>query len=101
MERFKNFINGKWVEPKSGKYFQNINPANINDIVGEFPESGQEDVNDAVTAAKEAYKEWSQVPAPIRGEYIKKAGDIFARRKDEIARKMTREMGKPVLETKG
>jgi aldehyde dehydrogenase (NAD+) len=101
MERFKNFINGKWVEPKSGKYFQNINPANINDIVGEFPESGQEDVNDAVAAAKEAYKEWSNVPAPIRGEYIKKAGDIFARRKDEIARKMTREMGKPVLETKG
>ena len=65
MERFKNYINGKWVEPKSNKYFQNINPANINDIVGEFPESGQEDVNDAVAAAKAAYEKWSKVPAPI------------------------------------
>ncbi|MEI6089635.1 MAG: aldehyde dehydrogenase family protein [bacterium] len=101
MEKFKNFINGQWVEPKTNKYFKNINPADIRDIVGEFPESGQEDVNDAVKAAKDAYKIWKMMPAPKRGDIIRKAGDIFARRKDEIARIMTREMGKPVFETKG
>jgi aldehyde dehydrogenase (NAD+) len=101
MDRFKNYINGKWVEPKTGKYFNNINPADLSDIVGEFPESGQDDVNDAVQAAKEAYKSWKRVPAPKRGDIIRKVGDIFARRKDEIARIMTREMGKPVFETKG
>ncbi len=101
MERFKNFINGKWVEPKSGKYFLNINPANTEDIIGEFPESGKEDVEDAVAAAKEAFLRWRLVPAPKRGEIIKRAGDIFARRKEEIARIMTREMGKPVFETRG
>jgi NAD-dependent aldehyde dehydrogenases len=101
MQRFKNYINGQWVEPKSGKYFPNINPADISDIIGEFPESGQEDVNDAVEAAKEAFKFWKKVPAPKRGDIIRKVGDIFAARKEEIARIMTREMGKPVFETKG
>jgi len=101
MERFKNFINEKWVEPKTGKYFENINPADISDIVGEFPESGQQDVDDAVQAARQAYKKWKLVPAPKRGDILKRAGDIFERRKDEVARIMTREMGKPVFETKG
>ena len=64
MERFKNYINGQWVEPKSNKYFKNINPADLSDIVGEFPESGQEDVNDAVAAAKEAFAKWKKMPAP-------------------------------------
>jgi len=101
MERFKNYINGEWVAPKSGKYFKNINPANIEDVIGEFPESAQEDVNYAVASAKEAFAEWKKVPAPKRGDIIRKVGDIFARRKDEIAKIMTREMGKPVFETKG
>lgn len=101
MERFKNYINGKWVEPLSGEYFKNINPADREDIIGEFPLSGQEDVNAAVAAAKEAFKKWKRVPAPKRGDMLRKAGDIFNRRKDELADIMTREMGKPVFETKG
>ena len=101
MERFKNYINGEWVEPKTGKYFNNISPANREDIIGEFPDSAQEDVNDAVAAAKEAFKIWKLVPAPKRGDMLKKAGDIFVARKQELARIMTREMGKPTFETEG
>ena len=101
MERFKNFINGEWIEPLTGKYFQNINPAKNSDVIGEFPFSGQDDVNAAVKAAKEAFKTWKLMPAPKRGDILKTAGDIFNRRKEELARIMTREMGKPVFETKG
>jgi aldehyde dehydrogenase (NAD+) len=101
MERFKNFINGEWVEPLTGKYFQNINPAKNSDVIGEFPFSGQDDVNAAVKAAKEAFKTWKLMPAPKRGDILKTAGDIFNRRKEELASIMTREMGKPVFETKG
>ena len=101
MEKFKNYINGQWTEPKSGKYFLNVNPANREDIIGEFPESGQQDVNDAVKAAHDAFKKWRLVPAPKRGDMLRQAGDIFNRRKDELAAIMTREMGKPVFETKG
>ena len=101
MERFKNFINGKWVEPKSGKYFQNISPANHQDVIGEFPLSEIEDVNEAVAAAKAAYKKWKLVPAPKRGDFLRVVGDIFNRRKKELGRIMTREMGKPTFETEG
>lgn len=101
MERFKNYINGQWVEPLSGEYFKNINPANTEDIIGEFPLSGQADVDAAAKAAKEAFKMWKNMPAPKRGDILRKAGDIFARRKVELARIMTREMGKPTFETEG
>ncbi|MBS3999483.1 MAG: aldehyde dehydrogenase family protein [Desulfobulbaceae bacterium] len=101
MEKFKNYINGEWVDPKSGEYFPNISPANHEDIIGDFPDSNQEDVNDAVAAAKAAFKLWKNMPAPKRGDIIKKAGDIFTARKKELGRIMTREMGKPTFETEG
>ena len=101
MQRFKNYINGQWVEPQSGEYFQNISPANIEDVIGEFPLSGQADVDAAAKAAKDAFKMWKNMPAPKRGDILRKVGDIFNRRKEELARIMTREMGKPTFETEG
>lgn len=100
MEKFKNYIDGAWVEPQTGEYFKDISPANIDDVIGEFPLSGQGDVNTAVAAAKEAYKSWKKIPAPKRGEYFNKIGDILVRRKKELARIMTREMGKPTSKPK-
>ena len=101
MEKFKNYINGQWVDAVSGKVFQNINPANQEDIIGEFALSAQADVDNAVEAAKAAYEQWRLVPAPKRGDLLRKAGDIFNRRKKELACIMTREMGKPTFETEG
>ncbi len=101
MQKFKNYINGQWVDAKSGKTFFNINPANTDDIIGEFALSDKDDVDIAVASAKEAFRSWRLVPAPKRGDMMRKVGDIFTRRKKEIARIMTREMGKPVFETEG
>ncbi|HDZ12724.1 MAG TPA: aldehyde dehydrogenase family protein, partial [Bacteroidetes bacterium] len=100
-EIYKNFINGEWVNSKSGETFENRNPANWNEIVGIFPRSAAEDVNLAVQSAGKAFNEWRLVPAPQRGEIMKKAGDIMVERKEEIARLMTREMGKVIAETRG
>jgi len=101
MATFKNYVNGQWVNAVSGKTFQNISPANLEDVIGEFPFSEQQDVENAVSAAKKAYEKWRLVPAPKRGDILRKAGDIFNRRKEELARIMTREMGKPTFETEG
>jgi len=100
-ESFKNYINGKWVKLKSGKTFENRNPANRNDLIGHFPASGPEDVGEAVKAAKEAFPEWSHVPAPKRGEILYRVGELMGRYKEAIARTMTREMGKILKETRG
>src|SRR5690606_6602665 len=101
IKRYKNFIAGKWVESGSDGSFQNINPADSNDIVGEFPAGGASELDEAVAAAQEAYSEWRLVPAPRRAQIIHRAGDILAERKEDLAQLMTREMGKVLSETRG
>lgn len=100
-ELYKNYINGKWAGAKSGRTFENRNPANRQDLIGLFPASGPEDVDGAVTAAKKAFPKWRLVPAPKRGEVLYQVGELLRQRKEEIARIMTREMGKILKETRG
>ena len=100
-QTFQNYINGEWVDAQSGDTFESRNPARQSDLIGHFPASGEADVQAAVAAAKEAFKTWRLMPAPKRGEILKRVGDIMTERKAEIAHAMTREMGKPFFETKG
>ena len=100
-EHFHNFIGGEWVEPATGDYFENRNPAKTDEVIGLFPRSGEEDVARAVEVAQEGFQRWRRTPAPERGAAIKRAGDLMVQRKEEIARVATREMGKVLLETRG
>ncbi len=97
----KNFIDGDWVESRSGNAFENRNPANTDDCIGMFPLATEEDVNAAVESAREALKTWRMVPAPKRAEILFRAAEILVKRKEEFARDMTREMGKILAETRG
>jgi aldehyde dehydrogenase (NAD+) len=97
----KNFINGEWVEGRQGRTFEDRNPANSDELVGIFPSSTQEDVNDAVDAAKAAFRKWRLVPAPRRAEILYRAAETLVKRKEDLARDMTREMGKPLSEARG
>jgi alpha-ketoglutaric semialdehyde dehydrogenase len=98
---FKNFINGEWVASASGGTIENRNPANTEELVGVFPASTQADVDNAVAAAREAYKSWRLVPAPKRAEIMFRAAELLVKRKEEFSRDMTREMGKVLAETRG
>src|SRR5437667_12176091 len=98
---YKNFIGGEWVESKSGKTYENRNPANTDEVIGHFVASNEADVNAAVEAAKEAYKSWRLVPAPKRAEILYRAAEILVHRKEEYSKDMTREMGKVLAETRG
>ena len=96
-----NYIAGVWVPARSGKTFENKNPADTSEILGLFADSGPEDVELAVTAAREASPAWKALPAPKRGEILYRAAEILVRRKEELSRDMTREMGKVLDETRG
>ncbi len=100
-EIYRNYINGRWIDAKSGGTFENRNPADRRDLVGLFPDSDREDIDAAVSAAKKAQAHWRLVPAPKRGEILYRVGEILRRRKEEIARAMTREMGKILTEARG
>lgn len=97
----KNFIGGEWVSAKTGKTFEDRNPADRDEVVGVFPLSGGQDVNAAVDAARKAFAGWRDTPAPRRAEVLYAAGEILKRDKEKLARLMTREMGKVLAETRG
>jgi len=98
---YKNFINGQWVKSHTGKTFANINPADTDDVIGQFQQSDARDVDDAITAATEAYKKWRLVPAPKRGEILYRIAQRLLKEKERLSRDMTREMGKVLTETRG
>ncbi|MHB8654246.1 MAG: aldehyde dehydrogenase family protein [Terriglobia bacterium] len=98
---YNNFINGEWVQSSSGQTFENVNPANRQELIGLFQKSNRTDVNDAISAAREAYKTWRLVPAPKRGEILFRAARLLAERKEIYSEQMTREMGKVLDETRG
>jgi len=100
-ESFQNYIDGQRVDARAGETFTVSNPAEPSDVVGHFPHSRPDDVDAAARAARKALDTWSRRPGPDRGHILRTTGDLLAERKERIARSMTREMGKPVFETKG
>jgi len=98
---YRNFIRGAWVDAASGERFENRNPADASDLIGEFAKSGPEDVERAVSAAWDALDDWRRTPAPRRGEILFRASQRLLERKEDFARDMTREMGKVLKETRG
>src|SRR6267142_926777 len=98
---FKNFIAGDWVSPSTGESFENRNPADWNDVIGRFPRSGPDDLRKAIASAKRGFAHWSKTPAPIRGQVLQRVGQLLVDRKDDVAKAMTREMGKVLTETRG
>jgi aldehyde dehydrogenase (NAD+) len=100
-ENFQNFIAGEWTAPSTGEYFENRNPADWNDVIGRFPRSAPEDLRRAVESARRGFARWSRTPAPIRGQVLLRVGELLVDRKEDIARAMTREMGKVLTETRG
>ncbi|HEV3275798.1 MAG TPA: aldehyde dehydrogenase family protein [Terriglobia bacterium] len=98
---YKNFINGEWVDSVSHESFEDLNPANHQELIGLFPHSTSEDVNRAVDAAREAFKCWRLLPAPKRGEILFRAARLLLERKETLAEQMTMEMGKVLNETRG
>ena len=96
-----SYINGQWIHPRSNRLVRNINPADPDDVLAEFPSATPEDVQRAIEGAQAAFRDWKRTPGPERGRVIWRAADIARQRADEIARTLTREEGKIFKEAKG
>ncbi len=95
-----SYVNGTWYHP-SGEIGRNVNPADISDVIAEFPMATAADVRKAIDAATAAWRGWKKTPGPERGRVLWRAADISRRRVDEIAQTLTREEGKVLREAKG
>jgi aldehyde dehydrogenase (NAD+) len=98
---FMNMIGGESLRASSEELFEDVNPADIRDSIGQFQSSSKDDVRNAIDRAAEAQKRWAETPAPARGKILLKVADLIESRSEELARTLTREEGKTVKESKG
>jgi len=99
-DRYGLFIGGDFVEPKSGKYFQTINPA-TEETLAEVAEAGPEDVDLAVKAARDAHeKYWRELPGAERAKFIFRIARALQERAREFAVLESMDGGKPIKESR-
>ena len=101
MATYRSFIDGKWLNSTSGETIPNINPANVNDIIGVSELCTREEARKAVEAAYNAFRGWRETPAPARGRMINRAARLMEDHKEELASILTREEGKTISESRG
>ena len=87
------YINGKFVESRSGQWIDVLNPS-TEEVISRQPEATIEDVNEALDAARAAQTEWAKTPAAERAEYLKKFAQGIRDRENEFIEIIMREQGK-------
>ena len=96
---FQNYVDGSWCNSSSGDTFADVNPADTNEVLGEFQQSNEEDMCRAIESAKAAFPKWRLTPAAERADILRKALALMAQREDEMAEVLTLENGKTLKES--
>lgn len=91
-DRYPNLIGGDKVDSQEAT--ANISPSNTDDVIGEFAQASRQDVDAAVTAAREAFPAWARTTPAERHEVLKRASDELLARKHELGALLSREEGK-------
>ena len=102
LTRHRLYIGGKWVEPSTGQYVQDLDPA-TNQPIAEVASGGVEDAKAAVEAARSAFRnpEWRGMDPSKRGRLLYQLGQAVRDAFEEIARLESLDVGKPIREAKG
>jgi len=99
-DKYDLFIDGKWVKPSSGKYFDSINPSN-EEKISSVAHANQTDVDKAVKAARKAYEgAWGKMSSKERGKYIYRIARMMQEKARELAVIETLDGGKPIRESR-
>jgi len=95
MKKILNYINGGLHEPMQRKYLETVNPA-LGDVYAQVPDSDEEDVSEAVTAASAAFPMWSALPAEKRCETMRALADLVEKNAAMLADAESIDNGKPI-----
>src|SRR5262249_59704923 len=88
----KNYIDGEWVEgPDTNR---DINPSNLDDVVGEYTRADAAQARAAIAAARAAFPGWARGNIQERADVLDRAGEEILRRREELGRLLAREEGK-------
>jgi len=97
-EKYGNFIDGKFVNPVDGKYFDNHSPVN-NELLAKYPRSNEKDVKLALEAANKAKDSWGKTSVTERALILQKIADVIQENAKEFAEMETADNGKSIRET--
>jgi len=97
-EKYGNYINGAFVKPIGGQYFENTSPTN-NQLIAKYPRSQKEDVEKAVEAANAAKDAWGNTSAAHRASILQKIADVIEENLNDFAAIDTYDNGKAIRET--
>ena len=95
MKKIQNYINGELVAPISGKYLDNYEPA-VGEVYSLIPDSDSADIQKAVDAANEAFKDWSTMPVAERSRILQKVADLIDDNLDRLAKAESIDNGKSI-----
>ena len=99
MQKILNYINGELIEPKSGKYLDNYNPAE-GKVYSLAPDSDAFDVEHATIAAGKAFEDWSSMPVNRRSSILQKIADLIDRDLEKLVRAESVDNGKPLKQAR-
>ena len=91
----KNYIDGKWIEPKNNGYLDVENPA-TREIIAQVPLSTTQETNRAIDAAADAYPGWSATPVARRVRPLFKLNELLRANEEKLSRVLVSEMGKSI-----
>ena len=97
--RYKLYINGEWRESSTGDVIKSYNPAN-GEFLADIADASEKDVDDAVKAAKEAFKTWGQTTTSQRADILDQIAEIILANQEFLSKVETLDNGKPIRETK-
>jgi len=95
-----NYINGKSSESKATQWFDVYNPA-TQDLLCKVPQSTNDEMNEAVAKAKDAFKTWKNVPVQVRARHLAKLATLVKENTEELAKSITLENGKTLPDARG
>lgn len=95
MDKIRNYIDGQFIEPVSGNYIDNFNPA-IGEVYSLIPDSDERDIDLAVNAAEKAFPSWSVTPAEERSKILFRLAGLIEKNIEKFALAESIDNGKPV-----
>ena len=100
IQKVKQLINGNFVDSTTEQWIDLYNPA-TQEIIAHVPQTTDDEINQAVAAAKEAFKTWRTTPISTRGRIFLKYQELIRANMDELAAMLTEEQGKTIADAKG
>ncbi|EQB02601.1 hypothetical protein L288_16530 [Sphingobium quisquiliarum P25] len=95
----QNYIDGRWVDGAAS--FETMNPSDLDEVVGTYSKVGEEQVREAMAAARRAQPGWAAFNMQARADMLRKVGDLLIERSRDIGTLLAREEGKTLPEAIG